>query len=121
VNEYKLQCEVVKYIQLRYPKVRYCASAGGVRTTISQARKMKASGYVKGFPDLQILEPKGGYHGMFLELKTLKGHPTAEQRQWVQHLSNKGYYAKIIKGIDNIIIEIDKYLKYKDTKVCNCE
>jgi len=40
----------------------YCASLGGIRTSFKQAVKAKATGYVKGFPDLQICFPmeRGG-------------------------------------------------------------
>ena len=83
-QEEEVQKGVVKYLKLRYPFVRYCASLGGIRTSFKQAVKAKATGYVKGFPDLQICVPmgrgvdnegeggtkRGGtYHGLFLEIK----------------------------------------------------
>ena len=49
MSEDRLQSEVIKYIRYQYPKIRYCASAGGVYTGISQARKMVRNGYVKDF------------------------------------------------------------------------
>ena len=41
MNETDLQTHVVNYIRMQYPKARFCASLGGIRTSISQARKAK--------------------------------------------------------------------------------
>tara|TARA_R110000744_G_scaffold183983_1_gene303384 strand:- start:47 stop:421 length:375 start_codon:yes stop_codon:yes gene_type:complete len=120
-QEEEVQKAVVKYLKLRYPKVRYCASLGGIRTSFKQAVKAKATGYVKGFPDLQICMPTekrgiggGGYHGLFLEIKKdKKSYPTKEQKEWVAYLNSVGYYAKVTKGIDECIETIDDYLNNK--------
>ena len=44
MNETDLQTHVVNYIRMQYPKARFCASLGGIRTTISQATKAKRTG-----------------------------------------------------------------------------
>ncbi len=64
---------VIKYLRLAYPDALYCASAGGMRTSYLQAIKMKRTGYVKGFPDLFIYEPRGEFHGLAIEMKKEKG------------------------------------------------
>ena len=56
-NELMVQIAVVNWLKYNFPKMLYCASAGGMRTSLSVAKKMKASGYVKGMPDLQIMHP----------------------------------------------------------------
>ena len=66
--------------------ILYCATMGGVRLTIGQARKCKAAGYRKGIPDLIIFTPSGGKVGLAIELKTLKGRPSVEQKEWVADL-----------------------------------
>jgi hypothetical protein len=58
MSEERLQSEVVKYIRLQYPKVRFCASLGGIYTGPRQATKAKRTGYSRGFPDLQICEAR---------------------------------------------------------------
>ena len=126
-QEEEVQKAVVKYLQLRYPKVRYCASLGGIRTSFKQAVKAKATGYVKGFPDLQICVPmergvegeggtkKGGvYHGLFLEIKKdKKSYPTKEQKEWIAYLNEQGYCARVTKGIDESMQTIDDYFNKK--------
>ena len=111
MSESRLQSEVVKYIQLQYPKARYCASLGGIRTSMTQAVMAKRTGYVKGFPDLFVYEPSpcGKYHGLALEIKTIKGRATKEQKEWIEALNERGYKAVIVKGLPDILNCIDSY------------
>lgn len=110
-KELMVQISVVNWLKLNYPKIIYCASAGGMRTSLSVAKKMKASGYVKGFPDLQIMHPTKRHHGMFIELKAdKKSYPTKEQKEWIEKLNKLGYYAVICKGFDSAIEEITRYI-----------
>jgi hypothetical protein len=123
-QEEEVQKGVVKYLKLRYPFVRYCASLGGIRTSFKQAVKAKATGYVKGFPDLQICVPRGRgvdnegeggtYHGLFLEIKKdKKSYPTKEQKEWIAYLNEQGYCARVTKGLDESIQTIDDYFNKK--------
>ena len=101
---------VIKYLRLAYPDALYCASAGGMRTSYLQAIKMKRTGYVKGFPDLFIYEPRGEYHGLAIELKKVKGSKIEpEQVQWQDDLRNRGYCSYICKGNEEAIKVIDEY------------
>lgn len=115
MSEDRLQSEVIKYIRYQYPKIRYCASAGGVYTGISQARKMVRNGYVKGFPDLFIYEARNGYHGLAIELKTIKGIATKEQKDWIAALQKRNYRAEICKGLPAILDLIDDYFDNQST------
>ena len=123
-QEEEVQKSVVKYLKLKYPKAWYCASLGGIRTSFKQAVKAKATGYIKGFPDLQICvpvergvqgdgggTPRGGvYHGLFLEIKKdKKSYPTKEQKEWVAYLNEQGYCARVTKGLDESLAVIDAY------------
>ncbi len=123
-QEEEVQKGVVKYLKLKYPNAKYCASLGGIRTSFKQAVKAKATGYVKGFPDLQICvpmergggkeggTPEGGgvYHGLFLEIKKdKKSYPTKEQKEWIAYLNEQGYCARVTKGLDESIEVIDNY------------
>ena len=110
-NELKIQIAVVNWIKWDFPEMLYCASAGGMRTSLSVAKKMKASGYVKGFPDLQIMHPTMKHHGMFIELKAdKKCYASKEQKEWVEKLNERGYYAVVCKGFDESIDQITEYL-----------
>tara|TARA_R110002020_G_C16287613_1_gene772211 strand:+ start:1690 stop:2025 length:336 start_codon:yes stop_codon:yes gene_type:complete len=110
MSESDLQMNVINYIKMQYPKTRYCASLGGIRTTIIQAKIAKRTGYVKGFPDLQITEARHNYHGLFIELKTFKGRATIFQKDWINALNKRNYRAVICKGFNECKKELDWYL-----------
>ena len=108
-KEYFLQVAVVNYVQYIYPNVLFCASAGGMRTNIGTAVKMKRMGYKKGFPDLFFYEPRKKYLGLAIELKTDKGIISPEQRDWNKCLNSRGYKAVICFGDKEAIKVIDEY------------
>lgn len=89
--------------------IRYCATMGGVRLTIGQARKCKAAGYRKGIPDLLIFTPSGDFVGLALELKTEVGRPSVEQKEWIQELKEFGWEAAIVKGYDAAVEALFAY------------
>ena len=115
MSEDRLQSEVVRYIQLQYPKARYCASLGGIYTGPRQAMKAKRTGYSKGFPDLFIYEPSpcGKYHGLAIEIKTTKGTATKTQKDWIAALQKRNYRAEICKGLPAILELIDSYFNHQ--------
>lgn len=97
-------------IWLNSLKVLYCASAGGMRTNIRTAIKMKRAGYKKGFPDIFIYEPRGPYHGLAIEIK-VSSYPTPEQTRWKADLLHRGYKAEIMPTNLNLVEAIDWFKK----------
>ena len=115
MSEDRLQSEVVRYIQLQYPKARYCASLGGqYQPYQSQRNRARRTGYSKGFPDLFIYEARNGYHGLALEIKTIGGRATIEQKEWIEALNERGFKAEVVKGLPAILNLIDGYMNEKD-------
>jgi len=123
-TEYDLQKAVCKYLDLQ--NVLYCGSMGGqYQVHMSQRIKAKKSGYKKGFPDLFIYEvsqvtcekslinPKGFYAGLAIELKVGYNKPTKEQLYWKKELTKRGYKAEICTGIDEALEVINRYLEGK--------
>ena len=117
-TEQEIQEFVVNYLNIKYPKTRYCASLGGhFQKSIKQKIKNRKAGYVKGFPDLQITEARGGFFGLFIELKRDKRSVASPfQKQWIQDLRDRGYYAQICKGLDETLKLIDSYLELPETE-----
>jgi len=124
-DEDKLQAAVVTYLKLNYNAL-YCASLGGqYQKYHSQRMKAKRTGYIAGFPDLFIYEPRGGYNGLALELKTLKESPYKKngqykklyneggdkhnQVEWINRLCVRNYEAYFAVGFDDAKEKIDNY------------
>lgn len=111
-EEYYEQVALVNWLKLQYPNILFTASAGGMRTSIGTATKMKRMGYAKGTPDLWILERNDEYNGLIIELKKKKGGQLSkEQKEWLRRLNERGFKAVCCKGYDDAEKTIKEYLK----------
>lgn len=122
-TENNLQIAVSTYIKLQYPNVIFTSESSGIRVSIGTAKKMKAQRSKHKLPDLIILEPKGIWHGLCLELKkSVDDYLTKDKRfrenEHIQEqlltlveLQNKGYYARFSGGFEETKSIIDWYMK----------
>ena len=110
--EQRLQTGVMRWVDATFPEIAHLvmASAGGVRTSMSQAVKMKSMGYRKGTPDIFVAVPKGGRHGLFLELKAIGGKASPEQNIMLANLQAQGYAAAVVVGFDQVKATLTAYL-----------
>tara|TARA_Y100001973_G_scaffold49432_1_gene73531 strand:+ start:3013 stop:3369 length:357 start_codon:yes stop_codon:yes gene_type:complete len=116
MTEDKLQTAVIQYIKLKHPKIKYCSSiAGAYISSAAQRRKIVRNGYVRGKNDLDIYEARGGYFGLFIELKE-KAYPTQAQKDWINAMNERGYFAVITRGFTETISVIDEYLSKDKTR-----
>lgn len=113
VSEEKIQIAIVNYLKMQYPDSLFTATMGGqFQRHHSQRLKAKLTGYLKGVSDLLIFEPKGGYCGLFIELKRdKKCYPSAEQKLFLSNATERGYYAVCAKGFEQCKEVIDNYFK----------
>lgn len=75
-----------------------------------EAANLKRQGVKAGVPDLCIPVPAGGYHGLYIEMKSPKGKPTERQAEWIRLLRENGYAAYVCKGASSAIACIECYL-----------
>lgn len=83
---------------------------GGKRDKVTAAI-LKREGVKSGVPDLCLPVPRGGFHGLYIELKAGKNIPTPSQSWWIEQLSAQGYWATWCVGADEAIHIIKKYLE----------
>lgn len=87
---------------------------GGVRH-IATAARLKLEGVKKGVPDLMLPVARKGYHGLFIEMKRIKGGSVSpDQKQWKENLREQGYAVVIAKGAIRAITIIAAYLDIKE-------
>lgn len=131
-GEAAVQQMVCDYLRLQYPDVIFRSDfAAGMRLTPGMASRHKRLQSDRAYPDLQILQPNGQYHGMFIELKnenvkthkkdgTLVSNPhIIEQARMLERLQAKGYFASFASGFNQCKELIDEYLsdyKYQETE-----
>ena len=93
---------------------RVSASANGGSRYLLEAMNFKRMGVSKGFPDIEIPLPKGGFHGFYLEMKRLKGGKLSdEQIEWINYLNEQGYYAVIANGCEEAQKMFLTYLNFE--------
>jgi len=112
-TEHAEQCAVIKWFDLQFPglKGRLAAIPNGGQRHIAVAAKLKAEGVRKGFPDMMLLKPMGGYFGLFVELKRVKGgRLSPEQEDWLIWLATQGFKTAVCKGADEARETIKAYL-----------
>ena len=88
----------------------YAIPNGGKRA-IKTAVALKKQGVKRGVPDMCLPVARGGYHGLYIELKRQKGGTVSEtQKSWITALAKQGYKAVVCKGADEAIGTIKEYL-----------
>jgi len=99
MSEHDEQKKLFQWAQLsegRWPEIALLhAIPNGGKRDIRVARKLKAEGVRRGVPDICLPVPRGGYHGLYVELKHGKNKPTPEQRTWLERLTAEGYCAEV--------------------------
>mgnify|MGYP004483712307 FL=1 len=70
----------------------------------------KAMGVKKGVPDLCLPVARGGFHGLYIEMKTPSGRASDAQRWWMMELTKQGYRAVVCHGYDAAVAELCWYL-----------
>jgi hypothetical protein len=112
------QMALVQYARFKYPGIAIIMSpiqkmAGTPRQQMIQAVNRKRMGYEKGTLDLFFAKARGGYHGLFIEMKKQNGVPSdisPEQNKMAIKLADEGYSVSICFGYENAVRMLDKYM-----------
>lgn len=122
-KERNLHKTITDYVKYQYPDVIFITDASGNympgknRGAIFSALKSDS-----GIPDLLILEPRGKFHGLLLEIKgegarlylrdgsLSKDKHIQKQHLVICRLKGKGYAAMFVQGFDQAKFVIDKYM-----------
>lgn len=117
-SEQALVFQWAEWMRQKYPELwmLYHVPNGGSRNPI-EAVHLKAQGVKSGVPDICLPVPRGGYHGLYIEMKRReKFHVSKEQKEWILALIKQGYKARVCLGAEDAIMEITKYLKQGEKK-----
>lgn len=110
--ESKLQQMMIRYFDVQYPELfplLYAIPNGGKRGIIT-AKIMKAEGVRRGVADLKLAIAKGGYHGLYIEVKTDEGRQNPEQKAFQRAVQMQGYCYRVVRSLDEFIALVKDYL-----------
>lgn len=93
-------------------KLLYHVPNGGKRDART-GRALKRQGVKAGVPDLCLPVARGGYHGLYIELKVGKNKTTRKQEEWINALRQQGYHVSVCYGWEEAKETIENYLDGK--------
>lgn len=115
-SEHEEQAQLVKWFDIQHKQLRgkLAAVPNASMCPVHVGAKMNKEGRRKGYPDLQLLYPSNGYHGLIIEMKKEKGGSVSkEQKDFIQWFNSNGYKAVICKGFEEAKNVIQDYLDVK--------
>ena len=77
---------------------------------------LKAEGFRPGVCDLFFPSARGGYFGMFIEMKTKTGRLSENQKEFIAGVEKQGYICYVTHGADEAIACMELYLAMPKTK-----
>lgn len=106
------QIALFKWIRLQ-PKISpFIFHIAGERKCSPQyGAFLKKMGCMAGVADIFVAMPKGQYHGLWIELKSLKGRMTPKQTEFLENMRTQGYMAVCAKGFETAKVIIESYLE----------
>ena len=105
------QMMLVQWFRRTYPDICIFAIPSGGHRHIAVAAKMKATGTVKGIPDLFVPAK-----GLWIEMKRVKGGTLSpEQKAMIQYLEEVGYRAIVCKGAEDAKAKISAFFETRNT------
>lgn len=103
----------MRWFRYKYPKAILYAIPNGGKRNLREAVRLKASGVLKGVPDLCLAKAASGYHGLYIEMKHGKNKPTDEQDKVIATLKGEGYAVAVCYSLDGFIELVEGYLNGK--------
>jgi|TARA_Y100000310_G_scaffold341551_1_gene441052 hypothetical protein len=85
-------------------------SPNEIRAKPHYMKKRKKMGVKSGVPDICILEPRGDWCGLFIELKVGYNKPSENQKEFLKRLEINNYKTIVSWSLDGVIEEINCYL-----------
>ncbi len=112
-SEKGLQMACVAWLRVAYPNIyTITSSLQGNMNNVGLVMEANQLGYIKGCPDLFLPLPNKKYHGLFIELKNGKRgtNVSDNQKEWIKDMNELGYYAVVIRSIDDYKELINNYV-----------
>lgn len=121
-SEKAIQRKICDAVKKKYPKLIFTTM--GQFSTAREAGQSVINGYYVSIPDFIFLSPKGIYHGLLIELKTMeivrdnkikkkKGKLSKKQKATSKKLMALGYFCCVTFGFEASMNIISLYMSLK--------
>jgi len=110
-KEDHLQHAVMQYLKTQYPDtLAIHVPNEGKRSPFVQY-KFKYLGGMQGIPDVIVFKQTPSYAGLAIELKVKPNKPTNNQLEFLDRLSDSGWYATWVNSFEAAKETIDQYFQ----------
>ena len=111
-NEQMLLFQWAAIAKNQYPELElmYHVPNEGKRSTVTGSR-FKQMGLKPGVPDIVLPVARGGYTGLYIEMKYGKNKVTENQSRWLDMLKREGNQTAVCYNFEEAKEVITKYLK----------
>ena len=112
-EEQKALFDWAELAQIQWPELKLLhACPNGGKRAPREAHNLKLQGVKPGVPDIEFPVARGGYHGLYIELKRRRGgRLSPEQEEWIYDLNAEGNKAIVCMGWEQAKDAIEKYLE----------
>lgn len=83
----------------------------GEKRDKATAAKLKRMGVKPGVCDIVLPAARGGYHGLYIEMKVGDNKPSPEQKKFMRALDIEGYFVALAYGGEEARKIIERYVK----------
>jgi hypothetical protein len=106
------QRALVAWFKLQYPgELLFAIPNQLVRGKLGALVAVR-DGVVAGMPDVMVACSRGGYHGLFIELKRADGGIlSVEQHGIISFLIERGYLAMCCHGFEDARMAVEEYMR----------
>lgn len=113
-QEQTMLFDSLAWLVKQYPEVAlaYHIPNGGKRNK-AEAARLKRQGVKAGVPDICLPVARGGYHGMYIEMKYGRNRPTEAQEIWLEQLEKQGFYTAVCYSAGEAIDKISAYMRMR--------
>ena len=116
-SEQRVVMEWARMSQGKYPDLELLHHIPNVRSNKIQRFQLAKQGVKAGIPDLYLPSPRGGWHGLYIELKTKDGRVSLAQKEVAEKLHRQGYAIQVCWSAEEAIRVLEVYLSYPKTQV----
>lgn len=110
--EYEMQTTVFERLKMLAVIRPEYSLAFAVPNDMVRPGQRVTPGIKAGVPDIFWPVARGGYHGMFIELKVGRNLLSAEQQTWLDRLEMEGFFCVVIRNdAEAVIAEMESYLR----------
>ncbi len=117
-SEHSEQCAVIDWANLqlrRWPELKWLFAIPNVRSSRIQRMRLGREGVKPGVADLHLPVARGGYFGLYIEMKVKPNKLTHNQTEFMHFVIEQGYHAVVAYGADQAIEMLEEYLSEPPT------